>query len=476
MKKNKLSNSKKSRILTCCFFILITGFYLISCNKKNFGNNVAQEATVTSGVTINATDTLSLLEGKDSTLSFSVVPDSISNPGLKWSTSDSTIATVKNGVISAKSVGYATITAIPIDGSAAAAAIVVSVIDHVTEVTSINFTNVTGDTSLYQGDAFTITTGVLPANATYRTLTWSSSDPAVATVSSSGTIKGITTGTATITATATDGSNVAKAIKITVLQLVEAQSLSVTSASPDTIGPGQNFQVMYNVTPSNATLSRLVWSSNNTAVATVSSTGLVSGIAAGTARITVTSQDNATVTGYIDIVVVAGKIDDEFTTLLTPWITSTSGATVAIQNGKFVVTMVLTGGKYRGDFQRKGGATVDAGSYPVIAFKMLRPAGAAGGANVTFDTNLGSFGNGANKFTTLTAGDGTTVYYYNIATGTFGSGTTLSTTTATTLTTFQLKVADLVLTSDEVAAGKNIYYVDWVKSFKSVNELQAYIQ
>lgn len=137
--------------------------------------------------------------------------------------------------------------------------------------------------------------------------------------------------------------------------------------------------------------------------------------------------------------------------------------------------MALTSGKYRGDFQRKGGATVDAGSYPIIAFKMLRPAGAAGGANVTFDTNLGSFGNGSNKFSTLTASDGTTVYYYNIATGTFGASTALSTTATTTLTTFQLKVADLVLTSDEVAAGKNIYYVDWVKSFKSLSDLQAYI-
>jgi uncharacterized protein YjdB len=57
------------------------------------------------------------------------------------------------------------------------------------------------------GSTVLITANVLPANATNKTLNWSSSDPAVATVNSNGLVSGMAVGTATITATSTDGSN-----------------------------------------------------------------------------------------------------------------------------------------------------------------------------------------------------------------------------------------------------------------------------
>jgi|GEM_PF-988952 len=471
----KLFINKKPAAFVGLLLATFVALYITSCSKKDFGNNIATPLTVVSGVRINVSDTLYLLQGKDSTLSFSVSPDSAYNKALQWKSSDSSIATVKDGTIHTAGLGMTTLTAQSTDGTLKSASVVVAVIDHITQVTSISFTNMSGDTSIYEGDSLSLKAIITPTNVTYKTLQWSSSNPSVATVSATGTIKGLTTGTAKITATSTDGGNVSASVNINILEVVPVQSISLTNMLPEGLSLGNVYKLNYTVLPANATISTLVWSSSDPTILSVAQDGTVTAIGAGQARISVTSKYDATVSSYIDIMVVAGKINDVFTGTTTPWITPTASATGVIQNGQFVVKMALNG-KYRGDFQRKGGAVLHAGSYPIIAFKMERPTGAAGGANVTFDTNLGSFGNAANKFTTLTDDNGNTIYYYNIATGTFGANATkLSTTTATTLSTFQLKVADLVLTDNEVSAGKNIYHVTWVKSFKSLEELQANI-
>jgi hypothetical protein len=67
-------------------------------------------------------------------------------------------------------------------------------------------------------------------------------------------------------------------------------SVSPTSA---TIAPGATQQLTATVAPSNATNKNVSWSSSNTSVATVNASGLVTGVANGTATITVTTQDGA---------------------------------------------------------------------------------------------------------------------------------------------------------------------------------------
>ncbi len=156
-----------------------------------------------------------------------------------------------------------------------------------------------------------------------------------------------------------------------------------------------------------------------------------------------------------------GFINDNFTGITDGWVAATTGSTATSENGELKVTTVMQStGKLRGDMKKSAGATVHPGNYPILAIKMKKPAV----ANLTFDTNLGAYGNGANKWTGKIGDD---IYYYDLTKGFGSNGILLSTTVPTTLSTFQFKVAD-------ITSGETSYTVDWVKTVKSVNELLAF--
>jgi uncharacterized protein YjdB len=128
---------------------------------------------------------------------------------------------------------------------------------------------------------------VAPSNATNKTVSWSSGNTSVATVNSSGLVTAVAAGSATITVTTQDGNKTATS-NITVNVPVTSVSVSPSIAS---IQIGATQQLTATVSPSNATNKTVTWSSGNPSVATVNSSGLVSGISAGSAIITVTTQD-----------------------------------------------------------------------------------------------------------------------------------------------------------------------------------------
>ena len=103
---------------------------------------------------------------------------------------------MSNGVVTAKKVGSATITAKAGDKTATCAVTVVA-----TQVTSITLNRTSA--SLKAGETVTLTATVKPDDATDKTVTWSSSDATVATVSN-GVVSAKKVGTATITAKAGD--------------------------------------------------------------------------------------------------------------------------------------------------------------------------------------------------------------------------------------------------------------------------------
>ena len=156
-----------------------------------------------------------------------------------------------------------------------------------------------------------------------------------------------------------------------------------------------------------------------------------------------------------------GLIDDEFEEGLDGWVANTSGASVKAENGQLVMTLAeVKPGVKRGDMKRSQGAVFHAGNYPIFAFKMDTPEV----VNITFDTNTGSYGNGANKWTGKLGED---VYYYDLREVGF-RGVIPSTTTTTTFDMIQLKVAD-------ITSGETEYTCDWVKTFKSVDALKAFL-
>src|SRR5690349_22650649 len=157
-----------------------------------------------------------------------------------------------------------------------------------------------------------------------------------------------------------------------------------------------------------------------------------------------------------------GLLNDDFSYGSTyNWMASTPGATGTLVNGQLVIKMALqSSGKYRGDFKKDGGVTFHAGNYPIVAIRFKKPPA----CNFFFDTNLGSYNNTNNNATKIPMDTGN-IYYWDLSTGKLGT-TVLSTTAPTTVSVFQFKVADVVLTQAELAANDLSFEVDWVKTFR----------
>ena len=127
-----------------------------------------------------------------------------------------------------------------------------------------------------------------PYGASNHNVSWSSSDTTIAKVSSTGLVTGVALGTDTITATTEDGGFTAQST-ITVVFI----SVTGISVSPNTVSVniGNTKQLTAAVEPSDAVNQNVCWSSSDTSVAAVDSTGLVTGVSKGTATITVTTEE-----------------------------------------------------------------------------------------------------------------------------------------------------------------------------------------
>ena len=155
----------------------------------------------------------------------------------------------------------------------------------------------------------TATVDASPASAD-KTVTWSTSNANVATVSTTGMVTAIAQGTATITATSNLDNTKSGTCAITVnapAAPIEVESISIKTATTIAIGGSETLSVTY--TPSDANTGKAItWTSDKTNIATVDANGKVTGVAAGTAVITATSEKGkkATCTVTVQAVAVTG--------------------------------------------------------------------------------------------------------------------------------------------------------------------------
>jgi uncharacterized protein YjdB len=140
-----------------------------------------------------------------------------------------------------------------------------------------------------------------PPDTTQTGVTWSSSNPAAATVSN-GTVTAVGSGTAVITATSTANTGISAACTATVTITIPVTAIGLPSSL--TIGVGGNALLPITYTPANTTQTGLIWSSSNPAKATVSN-GTVFGVDVGTAVITATSTENGSVIASCTVTVQA---------------------------------------------------------------------------------------------------------------------------------------------------------------------------
>ena len=174
----------------------------------------------------------------------------------------------------------------------AAAALLVGCQPKPVLVSKITLSQTTG--SVVEGETLKLSAIVTPKEASNPELTWSSSNTSAATVTGDGTVTGVAEGTATITAAATDGSNVKATCEITVSKKIIPVDAVGINEHAITLKKDETAQLVGVVTPATATDQTLTWASDNEAVATVDGTGKVTAKAAGTAKITATSNGDPT--------------------------------------------------------------------------------------------------------------------------------------------------------------------------------------
>lgn len=186
-------------------------------------------------------------------------------------------------------------------------------------------------TRIQRGNTETLTATVTPNNTTDKTVTWTSSDPSVASVSNSGVVTANKVGTATITATTNDGTNLSASCTVEVYWNA-VTGISVTPATA-TILVGGTTTLTATVTPDNASNKSVTWTSSNTAVAMVNANGVVTGVSVGNATITATTVEggySASATITVDPVRVTGVTLNQSTIRLRTSGTTTQQLTATI--------------------------------------------------------------------------------------------------------------------------------------------------
>ncbi|VEU82730.1 N-acetylmuramoyl-L-alanine amidase CwlH precursor [Acholeplasma hippikon] len=215
------------------------------------------------------------LVGQTLTLTATVLPENASDKTVTWKTSDVMLATVTDGVVTLLKAGTVTITAS--QGNITKTHII-TITDPVVLVTSVE---ITGEQVGVIGGTITLTATVLPENATDKTITWSSSDPTIATVNS-GVVSLLKAGVVTITA---KSGSVEDTISITVEepQTIIVESIELSGSHSGVAG--ETITLTATVLPENATDKTITWSSSDETVATVNN-GVVTLVKAGTVIIT----------------------------------------------------------------------------------------------------------------------------------------------------------------------------------------------
>ena len=135
---------------------------------------------------------------------------------------------------------------------------------------------------------------ISPSNATNKDVEWTSSNTNVATVDTKGKVTGVSSGSATITVKTKDGSKVATC-NVTVKNPVISVTGVTLNKTALNLVTGASESLVATISPSNATNKNVEWTSSNTNVATVDTTGKVKAISTGSAIITVKTKDGAKV-------------------------------------------------------------------------------------------------------------------------------------------------------------------------------------
>ena len=228
------------------FILLITAIAIVACGK---GNEDVNKVVAVNSVAINPTGPITLAIGDEVTLTATIAPENATNKQVTWSSDNSSVATVTDGgVVRALAVGTAIITA-QAEGQSAICRI--NVAESVVEVTSVTVAP-EGPLTATVGDSITFTATVMPEDATDRVVTWTSSNPELASIDDNGVMSAIAAGHVTIIASA---GTMSASVEVTIENVYVAVTDIITNVEGDLLKLhwGETFQLELSVVPENAT-------------------------------------------------------------------------------------------------------------------------------------------------------------------------------------------------------------------------------
>ncbi len=283
----------KKVFLIDCLFALCAFLLSMSCSEKEVDSE--QNGHVDVSDIIMEKSSVSVVRGSTLQLEIIVLPDNAVYDKVDWTTSDAEVATVnEDGVVTGVNIGTVVVRASV--GSVYGECAV--------EVLPVDVQTITVDpeqVEIQEGGTAQLKVSILPEDADYEEVVWTSADPDIASVDENGLVTGVSPGNTEITVSA--GSISDNCIVTVTGTPVSSIELSETELS---LNAGETRQLTAEVFPEDAYDKTVVWASSDAAVASVSVDGLVTAVSAGNAVITASSGDvsaqcDVTVVGEINV-------------------------------------------------------------------------------------------------------------------------------------------------------------------------------
>lgn len=444
-------------------------FAMTSCDDEKVLTTDYPEAYPTTEITFKVSDVLPLGVGMDSTLVFTVGPESATDKTIVFSSSDPTIATVdENGKITALKVGETYVSAVPVLGFGASASVQVQVIEKVIKAEEVVLTNLTEPSEegyYYETDEIQLAYEILPADHTYSYVTWSSLTPEIASVDENGNVKCLKEGDAIIRCYTHDHSDVCGDYKFHIYKMQEVERLEIKPLDgPLCVTQGQ---VALDVTyyPEGATIGSVKWESSDPTVVDVKR-GVLTTKGWGNATITATAPSG-------EIATVAVTVEQGWYVWDSNWGWGAwSCDNVSYTDfGLHAQFNDAGSGKWRNDLKYLNLSPTqtlpfDWSTYTVLAARFFHlPSG--GNANLDAVDQISGINSNNLRPTRTDLSDGSALYTWEAA-GKYNNA-------YTEMRIFNIKVADLP--NDRYSSVNEAYYdVKWIRTFKTVDDAKAFVE
>lgn len=448
--------------------------------------------------------TLPMLVGERIQLGWTIEPDTATFSQVIWkSSSEDNIIVDNEGTIEAKSavgLGYSIVSVTPVgmfSGSGVSASLRIKVSAKLLPASGLIISPVEegADSSIFIGDKLPLSASILPAEATYHTVSWKSLNEDIATVDAEGVVTGVSThnalnATAVIVAMAKDGSGVEAHYTVRVKNVVDPEKVTLgTEFCRDNYVCcmyDKAIKLSYTTYPEECTVSKIEWTCSDPELATV-----VDGIVYfnqnghfGDFTITATCPNGQS--DQIVLTMPAGLIRENFQ--------NENNLTWGIENMDKLVwhpegyvtctTSPMNDTNQRADFQAKSPVYICAGNYPIIMFRMdyvMDKYEEVTFCAFKFDTSgnddkdnkyWGEIGGGDKRWKhRWFCEDGSNVFIYDLTTQGCPNGGILPPTSIVRFTTFQIKYADMRPLNHEIE-----YNVYGVQTFHNIEEVRDYLK